>query len=1270
MRFLANGPSIPGKLLELRDEGHVVFLCGAGVSMPAGLSSFDGLTRSMVDQLGVPTDSEIRDLLDRKNEANGSAAGPPYDQIFGMLQREYSRTRVESEVSNALKTPRNASRRCHKIIIRLSSDKAGRPFVITTNFDLLFERARKGIQRWIPPHLPDMKASHTHQGVVYLHGRRRTSRGGSSELSGLILSSSDFGRAYLADGWATRFVKHLLEQKFLVLLGYSAGDPPVRYLLEGLDASPSATRERIFAFDRGEPSKVKMRWDNLGVTAIPCIDYELLWDSLEEWTNRADDAMQWKYGVARLAQQSPRSLRAFERGQVAALVATRGGARAFANAEPPPPAEWLCVFDNSVRFHDNWQDLETGTRIDPSTLYGLDDDPPRPPYSPYRPEPAPGIDLIRTLPEDECRCEDRLSNIIPARSRRGNERLEALRFWLSRVAHEPTAIWWAVRQAYLHPGVVEAISWRLQRGSPRPIEGEARRIWELLLEIESDKPADPDDFRWSAACDSVEIAGWKPRTLRQIERALRPRLEARLSRALPAPPALADATMIDLTKLVQFEVKFPSINDGKVEIDQESLPEFFKVVRRSFERGISLLSETGVHAEFFHLAAIEPEKDTGNRHVDPEGPDPVFLWSLRLFDQLAEHHPEAARREALAWPDPDRFFFDKLRIYVWTKTDIFSSREIAKGIVNLSEQTFWDGYLKRELLHLLRAQWAKLPKKSRRDIERRLLKGRSRYRLEESDKYEDRRDTLSGSRLGWLEREGCQLSKMTLEKLRKLRSRSDWRSSWAESADGDMNGRAGSVEKLTDARELESLPIRRIAERARELSGEESTPFIEHVPFEGLVKERPRQALRVLTFEARNGRYPTDLWETTLGNWPEDEEVRPKRVLARRLAAAPRAVLLKVRFAVVDWISKHLAHSQDLETEMFLAWDAMFAALVETAPNSTQSYIGEVTSAEGRESSRKTYYHALNSSVGQLVRALLNTLAGQDSTPCPLDSEISARLGRASLISGEGADHAISIMAEKLHWFFWKDPAWTRENLLSAFALGSPRCEAAWRGYLLERRSPAQNPELFELLKPSLLGLLEGTSNWPAEAGFDRNVCWYLIIATYSKRHDVRYLEADECRRALQHTTDQGRQSALWALGKIIAGEDGWSVWAREFFRNIWPQETKFQTDGTTSAMIDIAVQNPAKFRDIINVVLDYLQPQQRPHGFLYQCLKETDGADGPSLAERYPLSSLTVADSIIGPAPENRPYDLGTFLERIADVDQELKKSTSWRRLYELAHG
>ena len=64
MRFLKDGPSIPDDLLIARDEGRVVFFCGAGVSKArAGLSDFFGLAEEVIRRFGVPSDNAASLIL-------------------------------------------------------------------------------------------------------------------------------------------------------------------------------------------------------------------------------------------------------------------------------------------------------------------------------------------------------------------------------------------------------------------------------------------------------------------------------------------------------------------------------------------------------------------------------------------------------------------------------------------------------------------------------------------------------------------------------------------------------------------------------------------------------------------------------------------------------------------------------------------------------------------------------------------------------------------------------------------------------------------------------------------------------------------------------------------------------------------------------------------------------------------------------------------------------------------------------------------------------
>ena len=243
MRFLPDGPNIPDELLEERDNGNVVFLCGAGVSYPAGMPDFLGLTRYVVEELGAPEDAPSRTMLSRwDDESIPADARPSLDQIFNLLQQEYAAGEIDYLVAKRLKTRRRTRITEHETILRLSKSIDGKPQIITTNFDLFFEKAAgRRLPTYVPPALPDLASVQTLNGIVYLHGRinSRIKRGEGRQ--GFVVSSSDFGRAYLAEGWATRFIRDLLDQYIVVLLGYSANDPPCQIPASGV--AYSGTRE-------------------------------------------------------------------------------------------------------------------------------------------------------------------------------------------------------------------------------------------------------------------------------------------------------------------------------------------------------------------------------------------------------------------------------------------------------------------------------------------------------------------------------------------------------------------------------------------------------------------------------------------------------------------------------------------------------------------------------------------------------------------------------------------------------------------------------------------------------------------------------------------------------------------------------------------------------------------------------------------------------------------------------------------------------------------
>ena len=270
MRFVATGPSIPDDLLVARDEGKVVFICGAGVSRSrANLPDFSQLTRYVIDTLGVTDQDPARKLLDTAEEFDRitrTAGIISADRIFGLLERDFSVRDIEQAVAKALKPIAAPDLFAHRIMLDLAKLPDGRVRIVTTNFDRLFEDCDSTLPCCRPPRLPDPLRDDEFEGIIHLHGRV-DSEYQRAEGDGFVLSSAGFGRAYLAEGWATSFIRSIVDQYVVVFVGYAADDPPVHYLLEALN-SYKKSLAGVYAFQAGNTGDAEAKWKQKGAYPI------------------------------------------------------------------------------------------------------------------------------------------------------------------------------------------------------------------------------------------------------------------------------------------------------------------------------------------------------------------------------------------------------------------------------------------------------------------------------------------------------------------------------------------------------------------------------------------------------------------------------------------------------------------------------------------------------------------------------------------------------------------------------------------------------------------------------------------------------------------------------------------------------------------------------------------------------------------------------------------------------------------------------------------
>ena len=234
--LVSNGPRIPVHLMNDVDNGNVVFFCGAGVSRGdgSGLPDFAELVDHVYQahRMDQDEDEVEREALHR-DEPNQDLRKPQFDKALGLLERpeRLGALVLRRTVIERLSTRPTAPLRVHDALIALSRTEQG-VRLVTTNFDNRFVEAGLG-ERHVDsaPMLPVPKR-HSWSSLVHLHGRIVPGDDGSS----LVLTAADFGRAYLTERWAARFVTELFREFTVIFVGYGVADPVMGYLVDALAA--------------------------------------------------------------------------------------------------------------------------------------------------------------------------------------------------------------------------------------------------------------------------------------------------------------------------------------------------------------------------------------------------------------------------------------------------------------------------------------------------------------------------------------------------------------------------------------------------------------------------------------------------------------------------------------------------------------------------------------------------------------------------------------------------------------------------------------------------------------------------------------------------------------------------------------------------------------------------------------------------------------------------------------------------------------------------
>ncbi len=1258
MRFTADGVDIPDELLWAQDEGRAVFFCGAGVSRAkAGLPDFDGLTSMVIDGLGAGPADEARKLFElavAAKNADGIDGLSIADQIFQKLRRNFTDADIGAKVAECLRSPPETDLTAHKTLLQLGRIHTGETRIVTTNFDRLFERCNARLASVTRSHLPHLAFNKADWGIVHLHGCVKPDHSGPT-ADGFVLSSAEFGDAYLAMGWARDFVKGILDRYVAVFVGYSADDPPVRYLLEGLQQS-NGPSNRAYAFQSGPDDRAVASWDEKGVEAllyptdVGC-GHRRLWETLGEWSRRSVDPLRWRNRVLAAAKKGPATMKPHERGMIAHIVSSPDGALSFAQHQPRISAEWLCVFDPLVRYGEPRSidgPYSESAVVDPFDRYGLDRDPaPRPTnshqnrnergpkdvWSAFDPSPAD----LRELGSNQ------ISNVRGYFARYNPylpRRLGSIASWIATVADEPACVWWAGQQPYLHHEIRD----RLRIDEDVKGDGRAARIvrdaWQAILEYH-EHPATERDRAHSVRLKAGRT-GWHETLSREYAAHFAPRLELNVRWRSPIPPQ--PQSKFARQDLVNLDVEY-SKAILTVAVPDEYLSRLIGKLRYCIEFAEDLENRYRSYLEISSIEADEP----GDEHSDN------FSRSYKLsghviafagfFRRLSALDPKAAHAELKAWSRTSPVF-ERLRIWALGNLDFVPASEYADELLALSTEGFWPFRGERDLLLGLAKRWQDFARRHRVLLERRIRRGPSVQRDDANDLQRSAHWRLS--RINWLNHKGCEftfdLDKVNAD-LRKLAP--EWKPEYAANAADSNDGKGGWVKTNTEFGELADLPPKEIIARVLEIERRPAGALIERDPFLGLSKEHPRVALAALLAKSSSEVFYATLWQTFLRIDVREKDERELSIeIAQALIGLDDKDFASILRSAGDWFEKWGPHVEEVSRQRFNAlWNKFIAILMTDAQATKSSLIRKDRSPDWATES-------INSTAGRLAQLV----ADKPLEPVPevgkgFPKPWLKRIEQLLALPGDARRYALVIVGFKLRWFFYIDPSWTNENVLAVLNDDSSSHEdrdAILAGFFWNAHVP--QADLFIRLKSHLLRLARDRSE---QRERHVEILAGILLSGWSAWKDGKadLISSDELRTLLIEGDPEFRHHIVWTLDRMSDGDEKSAGRLIEFLQEVWPRQKSIRTPQTSAALCELALSQKHHFAEIALLVSGLVSKVSDDRIFVPE-LRDAE----ETVALQHPEAMLRLLHAVL---PDNRsrwPYGAEKALRTLAEAQPSIR--------------
>jgi SIR2-like domain len=989
MQFVADGPDIPTLLLRAQREGSLIFVVGAGISRAAGLPLFGDLADQVYAQLGQALPGAPGSLASRGEEEARTAR--QYDRLIGLLEQRLvyrgtdwrqPRNGVREAVAALVQPRRRASFAAHADLLDLSRGPDGRPRIATTNFDTIFERVwyRQTRQRLPSSACQSIPAvgSHDFTGVLHLHGRVADRARGLAETD-LVLSSANFGEAYMRSGWASRLVYDLLRRYTLVLVGYSADDPPMRYMLEATEEGRLNFPDLKPAYALvGDPNNdsgaLREAWRGKGLQPLiypaPQHDHSPLYRTLHVWAELARDPLGWsEAALTRITASSLAESTSDERSKFAFL--TNEISSAAVAARHALDVAWV-------------EALQTdGESPDDRTYFVWFRD---------RLQSARAARYAAAVGDA---VKQRIARAINIALRSRHE-----------VLPEPYQRFWVLFvHANLHPAPSHFGGMR----EDAPVTADSIQEFVATLELrlrvqkrfslsETVEPdAEPGNIR-DLAHFSFRAANrdWR----RLLERWPQdPRAEERLILALDR--ALCEACEI-------------GADAGLVESDGD-LMSFDLALVHAPEEGEGLVEPDDRHGSNWRLN----QPDAYNDRFAP-----IVRFMTGLWRRLSHHDPRAAARIAGDWSQRDAIIFKRLGAWAATVSSAGPAAAIEEYLSGTSRARYWSSDHTAELVRFYCRRWNDLAARTRARIERAIFAGPPAETIRAFGRGRRRyvRSLYTVRELARIRTSGGRLSRTAADRLAELYAEFPglprempilahlYNPSWSGSG---YSADIRALDEVADDKLLES--------------GEafEANDRIEQADlWSAFAQNEPVRAFAALVNAQNKGQFPSLRWRPLLNLYAyRDRDQRPSNLpeivdVLAMLAKATTDDLTPLGDPLSQIVKLHAAATDNSLFPAILAlWEQLLPAIVAIDDEAERA----------SPLSETVISHPLATLAGALMTMQSNVereagggFAGQFAPKFEALIELPARAG----VIARGA------LMQELPFLHWLAPAWVEEHLL------------------------------------------------------------------------------------------------------------------------------------------------------------------------------------------------------------------------------------------------